>query len=112
MQTVRIPAETTVDMVSQTLSDHFPGIIFAVSVEEESGGRRDLRGIDIVWVDGPRREEAESLLDRFQGVSWDPRTGSLESRTHLQIGPSGDLEQVCYDVDYIFCDGPTTVLFR
>ncbi|MBO6575768.1 MAG: hypothetical protein JJ896_12260 [Rhodothermales bacterium] len=111
MRTVNVSAKATAELISRTLSDAYPGTLFAVNIAEPQG-RRDIHGIDVVWIDGPKREQVEEMLDRFQGVSWDPRTGNLDSRSHMQVGRDGLLEEVFYDIDYIFCDGPTTVLYR
>lgn len=111
MRTVNVSAKATAEVISRALTEQYPATVFAVNIADPSG-RRDIHGIDVIWVDGPKRENVEELLDRFQGVSWDPRTGNLDTRSHLQVGGDGQLEEIYYDVDYIFCDGPTTVLYR
>jgi len=111
MHTVHITADATADLLARTLSETYPGVVFAVNIVEAQG-RRDISGIDVVWVDGPKREKVEEVVDRFQGVSWDPRTGNLDSRAHLHVGAEGGLQEPYYDIDYIFCDGPTVVLYK
>jgi hypothetical protein len=111
MRTVNVSANATAELITRSLSEEYPATVFAVQIADPSG-RRGIHPIDVIWVDGPKREKVEELLDRFQGVSWDPRTGNLDSRSHLQVGADGNLEEVFYDIDYIFCDGPTTVLYR
>ena len=49
----------------------------------------------------------EDLLDRYQSVAWDPSTGELGGRMHYAVDEHGDLVKVVYNIDYIFCDGPT-----
>jgi hypothetical protein len=111
MRTVNVSAKATAGLISTALSEFSPGTVFAVNIADPEG-RRDIHGLDVIWIEGPKREKVEEMLDRYQGVSWDPRTGNLDARSHLQVGDDGQLEEVFYDIDYIFCDGPTTVLYR
>ena len=112
MQRVTISIEETVERLMASLDDQFPGTLFALRRTDDDGSRRDLRGVDLVWIEGPQREEVEEAIDRFQGITWDPRSGNFESRCHFQVGDDGQLVEVLYDLDYIFCDGPTRSLRR
>lgn len=112
MQRVTISIEETVERLMASLEDQFPGTLFALRRTGEDGPRRDLKGVDLVWIEGPAREEVEEAIDGFQGITWDPRSGHLESRCHFQVGADGQLVEVLYDLDYIFCDGPTRTLRR
>ncbi len=112
MQRVTISIEETVERLMKALEEQYPDTLFALRRGEGTESRRDLRSVDLVWIDGPSREEVEESIDRFQGVTWDPRSGTLESRSHFQVAEDGSLVQVHYDLDYIFCDGPTRALYR
>jgi len=106
METVIISAEDTIEMVSEALQKRYPSTVFAVRLEDKVDLEDAICGIDVIWVDGPSRDRVEDLVDRFQGVNWDPTTGALQSRSHFAVTPEGDLVRVLYNVDYIFCDGP------
>ncbi len=108
MKTVFVPATKTVDLIAKTLNKEFPETVFAVRLEDPVDRITDIRGVDVIWVDGPKRDEVEHVVERFQGMSWDPKTGVLEGRSHLVIDSEGNLTRVFYNVDYIFCDGPVT----
>lgn len=112
MQRVTISIEETVERMMAALEEQFPDTVFALRHPELEGNRRDLRSVDLVWVDGPSREDVEEIIDRFQGVTWDPRSGTLEARSHFQVAGDGSLVEVLYDLDYIFCDGPSRALYR
>jgi len=107
MKTVFVPAAKTVDLIAAALNNEFPGTVFAVRLEDPVNSLTDIRGVDVIWVHGPTRRGVESSLERFQGMTWDPATGVLEGRSHLVVGEDGNLNRVFYNVDYIFCDGPT-----
>lgn len=110
MKTVFITAADTVNLIVQALHDDFPSTVFAVRLEDPVYSISDIRGVDVVWVDGPNRDQVEKRLERFQGMTWDPETGVLEGRSHLVVGADGHLTRVFYNVDYIFCDGPTAAV--
>ena len=106
METVIVSAEETIEMVSDTLQKRYPSTVFAVRLEDTVEHMDDICGLDVIWIDGPSRERVEDLVDRFQGVNWDPATGALKSRSHYAVTPEGNLVRVVFNVDYIFCDGP------
>jgi len=106
MNTVFVTAAETVSLISQALHEEFPATVFAVRLEDPVYRVTDIRGVDVVWVEGPSREEVEDVLEHFQGMTWDPETGILEGRSHLVVDDEGSLTRVFYNVDYIFCDGP------
>jgi hypothetical protein len=106
MDTIIISAQRTVGIIAKTLAEEFVETDFAVRLEDPLLTSADIRGVDVVWCDGPTREEIEDVLDQYQSVSWDPLTGTLSSRTHYNVNESGDLVRVMYNIDYIFCDGP------
>jgi hypothetical protein len=106
MKTVIMSAEDTIEMVSEALQKRYPATVFAVRLEDSMEQEEDICGLDVIWVDGPSRDRIEDLLDRFQGVNWDPTTGALKSRSHFAVTPEGDLCRVLFNVDHIFCDGP------
>ena len=106
MKTVFVPAAKTVDLIAASLNEEFPETVFAVRLEDPVHAITDIRGVDVIWVEGPTRIEVEAALERFQGMSWDPATGILEGRSHLVVDEDGKLSRVFYNVDYIFCDGP------
>ena len=110
MTTIEVSAEETLELVSANIQKHFPTTVFAIRLEEPVIDREDICGIDVVWMDGPSRDQVEDLLDPFQSVNWDPSTGELGGRVHLAIDPEGELIQVVYNIDYIFCDGPTVAM--
>ncbi|MCZ6757168.1 MAG: hypothetical protein O7C39_02695 [Bacteroidetes bacterium] len=110
MKTVFIPATKTVDLIAKALNEEFPGTVFAVRLEDPVNVITDIRGVDVIWVDGPNRDEVETALERFQGMTWDPRTGVLEGRSHFVVDEEGNLTRVFYNVDYIFCDGPVSAV--
>ena len=110
METVFVTAEEAVEQISRSLQVHFPETVFAVRLEDPVMESEDICGIDVIWVDGPSRDQIEDLLDGFQGVNWDPRSGQLVSRMHHAVNPEGDLIQVVYNIDYIFCDGPVEAI--
>ncbi len=106
METVFVTADEAVERISISLQAHFPETVFAVRLEDPVTEREDICGIDVIWVDGPDRDQVEDLLDGFQGVSWDPKSGNLLSRMHHAVNTQGELVRVVYNIDYIFCDGP------
>jgi len=106
MNTVFVTASETVNLIAQALREEFPSTVFAVRLEDPVYSINDIRGVDVVWVDGPNREQVEDVLEQFQGMSWDPETGVLEGRSHLVVDDEGHLTRVFFNVDYIFCDGP------
>ena len=106
MDTVFVSAEDAVNQISRALQVNFPQTVFAVRLEEPTIKREEICGIDVIWVDGPGRDQVEDLLDVYQGINWDPRTGELNSRYHHAVSPEGELVRVVYNIDYIFCDGP------
>ena len=106
MDTVFVTAADTVNLIARVLHEEFPSSVFAVRLEDPVRAIGDIRGVDVIWADGPSREEVEDVLERFQGMTWDPQTGVLEGRSHLVVGEDGELTRVFYNVDYIFCDGP------
>jgi hypothetical protein len=112
METVLVPAADAVEQIQTALQAHFPSAVFAVRLEDPLLHQQDVRGVDVIWVDGPTRDQVEDVLDRFQGVRWDPRTGELDSRSHYMVSADGRLIQVFYNVDYIFCDGPCTAILE
>ncbi len=110
MTTIEVSAEDTLELVSANIQKHFPTTVFAVRLEEPVIDREEICGIDVVSMEGPSRDQVEDSLDPFQSVNWDPSTGELDGRVHLAIDPEGDLVQVVYNIDYIFCDGPTVAM--
>ena len=110
MDTIFVTAEEAVEQISTSLQRYFPETVFAVRLEDPVMDSEDICGIDVIWVDGPGRDQVEDILDAFQGVNWDPRTGELVSRMHHAVTPEGELVQVVYNIDYIFCDGPVEAL--
>jgi len=112
METICVNAEEAVEQISDTLQRTFPETVFAVRLEDPVIEREDICGIDVIWIDGPRRDQVEDLLDAFQSINWDPRTGQLGGRVHFAVTPEGKLVQVMYNIDYIFCDGPSEALFE
>jgi len=107
MHSILVSAPAAVREIRQVLEKRFPSTIFAVRLEDPTLDSKDLRGVDVVWTSGPSREEVEDVLDIFQGVRWDPRSGELDSRSHFMVSPGGELVEVFYNVDYIFCNGPS-----
>ncbi len=103
-----VTAGETVDLIAQALHEEFPSTVFAVRLEDPVYSISDIRGVDVIWTDGPRREAVENVLERFQGMTWEPQTGVLEGRSHLVVGEDGELTRVFYNVDYIFCDAPAS----
>ncbi|MCH8276071.1 MAG: hypothetical protein IIA50_00820 [Bacteroidetes bacterium] len=110
MKSRTVTAEETVDLISEALQEEFPNTVFAVRLEEPLLCKKDIQGVDVIWVDGPKRDQVEDALDQFQGVTWDPRTGVLEGRSHYVVDGEGELIQVFYNIDYIFCDGPSSIV--
>jgi len=106
MDTIIIAAERTLMLSSHTLADAYPSADFTVRLEDPLLSATDIRGVDVVWIGGPSREEIEDVLDHYQSVSWDPLTGTLAGRTHYNVSEKGSLIRVAYNIDYIFCDGP------
>jgi len=110
MNTIVVTAEDTLDLVSDKLQKHYPSTVFAVRLENPVIEKEGICGADIIWVDGPSRDQVEDLLDPYQSVNWDPTTGEFGGRVHLAVDSEGDLIQIVYNIDYIFCDGPTIAL--
>jgi len=108
MQSILVSAPDTVRDIRQVLEKRFPSTIFAVRLEDPALDSGELRGVDVVWSTGPSREDVEDVLDTFQGVRWDPRSGALDSRSHFMVAADGELVEVYYNIDYIFCNGPST----
>jgi Large polyvalent protein associated domain 29 len=106
METLIISAEQSVELISSILQEEYPNAVFAVRLEDPVLSKMDMRGVDVIWVDGPDRDQVEETLDRFQGINWDPRTGELDRRSHYVVTSEGVLRRVFYNIDYIFCDGP------
>jgi len=106
MTTVVVTAEETLELVSGMLQKKFPSTVFAVRLEDPVVDQDDICGVDVIWVDGPSRDRVEDLLDQFQSVNWDPTTGELGTRAHYAVNDDGELIQVLFNIDYIFCDGP------
>jgi hypothetical protein len=112
METICVSAEEAVEKIAETLQRNYPETVFAVRLEEPVIEREDICGIDVIWVDGPNRGQVEDVLDAFQSINWDPRTGELGGRMHYAISEDGRLVQIMYNIDYIFCDGPSESLFH
>lgn len=112
METIIVTADETVEQICGVLQSAFPDTVFAVRLEEPVIEREEICGVDVIWVDGPARDLVEDLLDPFQGVNWDPRTGELGGRVHMAINEAGELIRIVHNIDYIFCDGPTEALFQ
>jgi len=93
-------------MISDVLQRRYPTTVFAVRLEEPVSGVEDIRGVDVIWVEGPARDRVEDQLDHFQGISWNPSSGEFQDRDHFAVTEDGQLIRVLYNVDYIFCDGP------
>ena len=114
MELKHIPAEATVGLIVSTLERKFPGVLFAYRLDPpvayRYGATHELRGLDIVWVEGPDREAVEEIMASYQGIEWDPRSGQLEESVHFVVNEQGEMERVRYGIDYIFCDGPADVL--
>ncbi len=111
MEIICITAEEALERIAETLQRSYPESVFAVRLEDPVTEREDICGIDVIWVEGPRRDQVEDLLDAFQSVNWDPRTGELGGRSHYAVSEQGILVQLMYNIDYIFCDGPSEALF-
>ena len=112
METICITAEEAVERIAETLQRNYPETVFAVRLEEPLVEKEDICGIDVIWVEGPRRDQVEDILDAFQSINWDPKTGKLAGRVHFAVSEEGRLVQVVYNIDYIFCDGPTESVFN
>jgi len=112
METICVTAEEAVEKIAETLQRNYPDTVFAVRLEDPVTEREDICGIDVIWIDGPNRGQIEDLLDAFQSINWDPRTGELGGRMHFAVTDEGQLVQIMYNIDYIFCDGPTESLFQ
>ncbi len=110
MNTIVVTAEDTLDIVSDTLQKHFPSTIFALRLEDPVIEKEGICGADIVWIEGPSRDQIEDLLDPFQSVNWDPATGKFRGRAHLAVDEDGELIQIVYNIDYLFCDGPSIAM--
>lgn len=106
MDTIIVSAQSAVRKIEKVLAEEFPDTEFTVRLEDPVLDSTDIRGVDVVWVDGPSREDIEDVLDQFQSVSWDPLSGILASRTHYNVDSEGYLVRIVYNIDYIFCDGP------
>jgi len=106
MEHLRIPTETLVEQLTETLARRFPTTVFAVRYNDPGPGLLDFRCLDVIWTDGPSRDRVEEVLEPFQGREWDPATGRLGKALRYQVDHAGRLVQVRYDVSYIFCDGP------
>jgi hypothetical protein len=111
MEIICITAEEAVEKIDESLQRSFPQTVFAVRLVDPVIEREDICGIDVIWVDGPRRDQVEDLLDAFQILNWDPRTGELGGRMHYAVSEQANFVQLMYNIDYIFCDRPTEALF-
>lgn len=109
MESVFISALDTVELIADALHQEFPETSFDVRPEEEPFADAEICGVDVNWVEGPTREQVQDLVDRFQGVNWDPGTGTLNGRSHWVVDSAGRLVQIFYNIDYIFCNGPERV---
>lgn len=113
MESVFISALDTVDLIADALRQEFPDTTFDVRPEEEPSTDDDaICGVDVNWFGGPSRETVQDLVDRFQGVSWNPGNGTLNGRSHWVVDSAGRLTQIFYNIDYIFCNGPESAVIR
>ncbi|NNF04501.1 MAG: hypothetical protein HKN17_08545 [Rhodothermales bacterium] len=110
MESVFISALDTIDLIADALSLEFPDTEFTVRPEEDVLLDGGICGVDVDWDGGPSREQVQDIVDRFQGVNWDPGTGSLSGRSHWVVDSAGRLVQIFYNIDYVFCNGPRLVL--
>lgn len=109
LDTVRLTANTTLELIKKDLTRHFPSTSFDMRIDIPSEPFDMLRiftCIIIRWSFGPHREEVERLVTRYQSLDWNPTSGALEEVSHMEITKEGFLQQIDYGVDYIFCDGP------
>lgn len=112
MESVFISALDTVELIADVLRQEFPDTSFDVRPEEEPPSDAGICGVDVNWRGGPSRERVQDLVDRFQGVNWDPGTGTLNGRSHWVVDSAGRLVQIFYNIDYIFCNGPEAANVR
>jgi hypothetical protein len=112
METVFISALDTVELIAAALRKEFPQTTFDVRPEDEPADGTQICGVDVEWRSGPSREQVEDLVDRYQGVRWDPGTGTLEGRSHWVIDGGGRLVRIIYNIDYIFCSGPSEIVLQ
>lgn len=110
MEFVFISTFDTVELIADALRQEFPDTVFDVRPEEDTFLDGGICGVDVDWHGGPTREQVQDVVDRFQGVNWDPGTGTLNGRSHWVVDSAGRLVQIFYNVDYVFCNGPR-VLF-
>jgi hypothetical protein len=65
--TIYESAAETAKKVRTELKNHFPGVKFSVTSKEYSGGS----SVSVHWTDGPRGEEVDQVLNRFESSSFD-----------------------------------------
>ena len=106
MESVFVSTLDTVELIADALTQEFPDTWFDVAPEDDAALDSGICGVDVNWSVGPSREQVQDVVERFQGVAWDPGTGTLSGRYHWVVDSAGRLARVFYNVDYIFCNGP------
>ncbi|HEY5865105.1 MAG TPA: LPD29 domain-containing protein [Candidatus Tectomicrobia bacterium] len=88
-----ISTTETAKLIRAALKHAFPGITFSVRSKKYSGGS----SIDVDWIDGPTKQEAEKVYQRFEGASFD---GMIDLKSYHDTELNGEL--VHFGADYVF----------
>ena len=90
--TYNINCTETAKLVRKALKENFPGIKF--SVKKSPGGS----SIYVRWTDGPGEKSVESIVNFFEGATFDP---SFDSKSYVSQEWNG--EEVQFGADYVIC---------
>jgi len=72
------PAAQTAKTIRHELREHFPNIKFSVRSSNFANGD----SVDIAWIDGPTRDEVETITGKYQDGHFDGMTDMYEYDDH------------------------------
>lgn len=93
-----ISVAETAKLVREALKRQFPGQKFSVRSKSYSGGG----SVTAYWTDGPRAEEVNKVLHRFEGASFDGMIDLKTTHSSVLSNDDGTVEEVRFGADYVF----------
>jgi len=87
-------------MLRASLKRNFPGVKFSVRSKTYSGGA----SVRIGWNNGPTTEQVNRVACRFEGADFDGMQDLKTNKTQLLVDERGDVREVIFGSDFIFCD--------
>ncbi|GAF85098.1 unnamed protein product, partial [marine sediment metagenome] len=82
-------------IIRTILKESFPKVKFSVRSDSYSGGS----SIDVSWLDGPNKNQVDSVLSMLSGSYFDSMIDYKGLREHVMNG-----ERVSFSADFIFCE--------